>query len=77
MQPKHFAIKALIAALIVIAFAACKNAAEILFPDEPLSYSATAQDTTITLTPSMGIPPWNEIKMGKIDGWIFKEGNDT
>ena len=35
MQPKHFAIKALIAALIVIAFAACKNAAEIPFPDEP------------------------------------------
>src|SRR5215510_2505777 len=35
MQSKHSAFKTLFTAVIVLAFAACKNAGEVPFPDEP------------------------------------------
>ena len=41
-----------------------------------LSFSAITQDTTITLTPSM-LKKQGYVSLGNIDGWIFRQGNDT
>ena len=41
-----------------------------------LSFHGKAQDTTITFTPAT-ISKQGHIALGDIDGWIFRQGNDT
>ena len=40
-----------------------------------LPFLVAGQDTTITISP--GMMKSNVFSLGKIDGWLFKKGNDT
>ncbi len=39
------------------------------------SYSAIAQDTTISISPAMATSHY--ISLGNMNGWLFKKGHDT